>query len=129
MSHTTCPTVETLSAFALGELPEPELSAVAEHLDCCVECAEQAARFDRVTDPFVSELKRVPSLAPTPNARQRRWSAKARRPSRTAATSTSCNTLHGAGSTRSRRPARHLVRREAARLILDRDMPANAFAP
>jgi len=64
MSHTACPTVKTLSAFALGELPEPELSAVAEHLDCCAECSEQAARFDGATDPFVSELKRVPELGP-----------------------------------------------------------------
>ncbi len=64
MSQTACPTVETLSAFALGELPEPELSAVAEHLDCCAECSEQCARFDGATDPFVSELKRVPELGP-----------------------------------------------------------------
>jgi len=35
MSHAACPTLKTLSAFALGELPEPELSAVAEHLDFC----------------------------------------------------------------------------------------------
>ena len=33
MSHAACPTLETLSAFALGELPEPELSAVVEHLE------------------------------------------------------------------------------------------------
>ncbi len=64
MSQTACPTIETLSAFALGELPEPELSAVAEHLDCCAECSEQAARLDGATDPFVSELKRVPELGP-----------------------------------------------------------------
>ncbi|MGO9915657.1 MAG: protein kinase domain-containing protein [Isosphaeraceae bacterium] len=64
MNQAACPTLETLSAFALGELPEPELSAVAEHLDCCAECSEQAARFDEVTDPFVSELKRVPEIGP-----------------------------------------------------------------
>ncbi len=64
MSHAACPTLETLSAFALGELSEPELNAIADHLDLCAECTEQAARLDWATDPFVSELKRIPELGP-----------------------------------------------------------------
>src|SRR5262249_34828717 len=60
MSRNACPSLETLAAFALGELPEPELCPVAEHLDVCPECEEQAGRLDGMTDPVVSELRRLP---------------------------------------------------------------------
>ena len=59
MSRSACPSLETLAAFALGKLPEPELSAVAEHLDVCSECEEQAARLDGMADAVVSELRRI----------------------------------------------------------------------
>ena len=59
MSRTACPSEETLSAFALGDLPEPALSEVAEHLDACAECEERAARLDRAADAVVDGLRRI----------------------------------------------------------------------
>ena len=49
MSPIACPSQERLFAFALGELPEPELTEVAEHLDRCTRCGEQAGQLDRAT--------------------------------------------------------------------------------
>src|SRR4051812_10635240 len=60
MSRSACPSLETLAAFTLGELPEPELGAVAAHLDVCPVCEEQAGRLDGMTDAVVSELRRFP---------------------------------------------------------------------
>ncbi len=60
MIRSICPDLGTLTAFALGELPEPELSAVAEHLDICTVCEQQAGRLDEMADEFVSELRRIP---------------------------------------------------------------------
>ena len=61
MSRNDCPSLETLSAFALGDLPEPELGAVAEHLDACTECDERATRLDGMADAVVCELRRLPN--------------------------------------------------------------------
>jgi WD40 repeat protein/predicted Ser/Thr protein kinase len=58
MSRIICPSQKTLAAFALGELPEPELSTVAEHLDACTTCEEQASRLDGIADAVVSELRK-----------------------------------------------------------------------
>ena len=59
MSRTDCPSEETLSAFVLGDLPEPELSEVAEHLDACTECEERIGRLDRAADAVVDGLRRI----------------------------------------------------------------------
>src|SRR5262249_34236269 len=64
MIRIACPSPETLAAFALGELPEPELSAVAEHLDACTECEERAGRLDGMADALVSELRQLPDPGP-----------------------------------------------------------------
>ncbi len=64
MSLTACPSLETLSAFALGDLPEPELSEVAEHLDACTECEEQAKRLDSAADALLIELRHLPDCEP-----------------------------------------------------------------
>jgi eukaryotic-like serine/threonine-protein kinase len=61
MSRTDCPSPETLAAYTLGDLPEAELSAVAEHLDHCTDCEEQASRLDGMADPVVSQLRRLPN--------------------------------------------------------------------
>ncbi len=57
MSQSDCPSQETLSAFALGDLPEAELGAVAEHLDACTECEERAGGLDQVLDVVLDGLK------------------------------------------------------------------------
>jgi WD40 repeat protein/predicted Ser/Thr protein kinase len=59
MSPIACPSQDMLFAFAVGELPEPELTEVAEHLDLCIRCGEQASRLDRATDPILVGLKLI----------------------------------------------------------------------
>jgi anti-sigma factor ChrR (cupin superfamily) len=59
MSPIVCPSRETLFAFALGELPEPELTDVAEHLDCCLRCDEQAGELDRAANTILVGLKLI----------------------------------------------------------------------
>jgi WD40 repeat protein/serine/threonine protein kinase len=51
-----CPPLETLSAFLLGALAEPELSDVAEHLSGCTECTDRASRLDGATGAVLGEL-------------------------------------------------------------------------
>ncbi len=64
MNRTDCPSHETLSAFALGDLPEPELSAVALHLGVCTACEEQASRLDGIADAVVADLRRPSQYFP-----------------------------------------------------------------
>jgi serine/threonine protein kinase len=59
MSPVICPGREKLSAYLLGDLAEPELGEVAEHLDCCAECAAEADGLEGLLDTFVSELGRI----------------------------------------------------------------------
>ena len=62
MTSANCPTSETLTAFALGNLPEPELSAVVDHLTVCGQCEEEVSRLDTMADPVVADLRRLPAL-------------------------------------------------------------------
>ncbi len=64
MSRAACPGLEALSAFMLGNLPEPELGEMAEHLDECTRCAEQAGELDGVSDIVLVELRRIAHLNP-----------------------------------------------------------------
>jgi WD40 repeat protein/tetratricopeptide (TPR) repeat protein len=57
MKQSACPSAETLSAFTLGDLPEPALSEVAGHLDACTECESHVSRLDRATDVLVEGLR------------------------------------------------------------------------
>jgi serine/threonine protein kinase len=59
MSAIACPSQEKLFAFMLGELPETELIDVAEHLDACARCDEQAGRLDRADDAILVGLKLI----------------------------------------------------------------------
>jgi WD40 repeat protein/tetratricopeptide (TPR) repeat protein len=48
-----------LSAFTLGDLPEPDLSTVAEHLGTCAHCEERAGRLDEAADAVVKQVRRL----------------------------------------------------------------------
>src|SRR5690242_3884329 len=64
MNHEGCPAPKVLLAFSRGDLAEPELDAVAGHLESCPSCTEAVARFDRQSDTIVLELRR--QLAESP---------------------------------------------------------------
>jgi WD40 repeat protein len=59
MSPITCPSPDLLSAFALGELPEPELCRIVEHLDACARCDEQAGRLDGTIDTILAGVRLI----------------------------------------------------------------------
>jgi hypothetical protein len=61
MSRITSPSLETLSAFALGDLLESELGAVAEHLSASTVREEQVTRLDGMADAVISESRRLPN--------------------------------------------------------------------
>ncbi len=60
-----CPTDQTLRAFELGELAEPELEELAVHLETCPSCESRAIQLDQGTDSLLSALlnptQRTPS--------------------------------------------------------------------
>lgn len=59
---------ESLAAYALGALPESEHRAVAEHIEGCPICAEDAAGLQRAAAGL---LESVPLLDPPPDLRDR----------------------------------------------------------
>ena len=61
MNRTDCPSHETLSAFALGDLPEPKLGAVCASSRGLHRVEEQASRLDGIADAVVADLRRLPS--------------------------------------------------------------------
>ena len=64
MIRATCPGSEKLAAYLLGDLAEPELGAVAEHLDSCPDCAAEADRLEGMSDTVLAELRRIPARRP-----------------------------------------------------------------
>src|SRR5262245_7506860 len=59
MSPITCPSPDLLSAFALGEWPEPELGRIVEHLDAGARCDEQAGRLDGTIDTILAGVRLI----------------------------------------------------------------------
>ncbi len=66
MIEMICPGPEKLTAYLLGDLAEPELGAVAEHLDSCADCAAEADRLEGMNDTVLSHLRRIPARRPRP---------------------------------------------------------------
>jgi serine/threonine protein kinase/WD40 repeat protein len=64
LSNIACPSLDTLSAFLLGDLPETQLSEVAEHVAGCAACEEKASRLDLASDEIVECLRRLPNRDP-----------------------------------------------------------------
>lgn len=59
---------DSLGAYALGALPEPEARAVEAHLERCPICAEDAALLRSTASGL---LESVPPVAPSPELRSR----------------------------------------------------------
>jgi WD40 repeat protein/tRNA A-37 threonylcarbamoyl transferase component Bud32 len=64
MSPLDCPTQDQLSAFHLGELPEPDLTRVAEHLEQCPNCDRALRSLEGGSDLLVRRLRRSGSDTP-----------------------------------------------------------------
>jgi len=63
MSVLTCPSQETLMAFASGKVDDEQLSLVSEHLTYCFECDSTIAKLDSDDNSIVAML-RSPQAAP-----------------------------------------------------------------
>src|SRR4051794_24571411 len=59
---------ESLGAYALGALPEPERRMVAAHIETCPVCAEDATALQRAATGLIDT---VPVLEPPPELRDR----------------------------------------------------------
>jgi tRNA A-37 threonylcarbamoyl transferase component Bud32 len=57
VSGTDCPHSDELARFAVGDLDAPELSRVAEHVECCSACDRVLEALDTDTDPLVIGLR------------------------------------------------------------------------
>src|SRR5262249_54250377 len=57
MQRSTCASEQELLAFLVGELPEVQLNAVAEHLEECPQCEAAAQRLGDQPDPLLVSLR------------------------------------------------------------------------
>jgi len=57
MELNTCPTAQQLQAFQLGDLAEPHLHEVGEHLDHCARCEALARTLDDRQDPILANIR------------------------------------------------------------------------
>ena len=65
MTTIPCLCTEELRAYLYGEIAEPQLSAVEEHLEHCAGCEAEAARIEQLSDPMLGSLRRALHLLPT----------------------------------------------------------------
>jgi serine/threonine protein kinase len=59
-----CPSDQELRAFQLGDLPEPSLNNVAEHLERCTACESKAQQLDTEVDPILALLREPSTKSP-----------------------------------------------------------------
>ncbi|MBY0521914.1 MAG: protein kinase [Gemmataceae bacterium] len=64
MTATTCPSEQQLRDFQLGDLPEPVLGQVADHLEACPRCETLAQRLDTQFDPVLAAIRLPPGATP-----------------------------------------------------------------
>jgi len=57
MSAGNCPPEQLLQAFQLGNLPEPSLDDIADHLESCARCETLAQQLDSECDPIVAAIR------------------------------------------------------------------------
>ena len=57
MFSSHCPSEHQLTAFALGELPEPVLEEIARHVESCAVCDELFLKLDMLSDPVIAGLR------------------------------------------------------------------------
>ena len=60
----TCPEIDVLRAFAIGDLAGTKLDQVAAHVIECNSCEHAVAEFDRYSDELLTELKRLQNQGP-----------------------------------------------------------------
>src|SRR5262245_46203811 len=59
--RTECLTPQELAAFSLGDLPDPFLDGIAEHLEHCPQCDAAARQLDGLSDGVIAALRQSSS--------------------------------------------------------------------
>jgi serine/threonine-protein kinase len=59
VSPASCPTDDTLTAFATGHLATADLNSLADHLDACPACQARLADLDTQPEPLAQVLRRL----------------------------------------------------------------------
>lgn len=59
-----CASEQDLRAFHLGDLPEPRLSDLAEHLEICSKCEVRAQQLDGQSDPILAAIRTASTAIP-----------------------------------------------------------------
>ena len=78
MPELSCPTADTLQAFALGTIDGVEWKSVADHLETCARCQQELDEIDVATataDPLLSQLQHLTSVGPQANGSGDRWAS------------------------------------------------------
>ena len=52
-----CVSLEELTSFNTGELPEARIEQIAEHLEVCPRCAAAASGLELTSDSFVQDVR------------------------------------------------------------------------
>src|SRR5437879_2935420 len=65
MPLSSCPSERDLHAFQLGDLPEPVLNQVADHLESCPRCETIARQLDTAVDAILAGVRGAPVVAQT----------------------------------------------------------------
>lgn len=68
MSPVDCPAPGHLAACYLGMRSEPDLEAVAGHVEHCPRCRAAVEALDRADDALLARLRRPPEPAPAATA-------------------------------------------------------------
>ncbi len=63
MPSMICPSRTQLSEFNLGQLPEDDLEAIADHLEACGRCEAALRELDGEPDAVVTSLRGLSTLS------------------------------------------------------------------
>jgi serine/threonine protein kinase len=63
MSSSSCPGLDELEGFALGNLPTPAFARLADHVATCKSCEALLPKFDGCQDGLLTGLRNLPRLA------------------------------------------------------------------
>jgi tRNA A-37 threonylcarbamoyl transferase component Bud32 len=65
MVSTSCPAPTELSRFAVGDLPTPVFTRVADHVEHCAACAQALETLDGAEDSLLSQLRQKENEQPS----------------------------------------------------------------
>ena len=74
MAEKTCPDLDELRQFALGQSAPARFDAVASHVEACAGCHDRLAQLDASTDELLDRLPRVRAARQSRGDNGENWS-------------------------------------------------------